>query len=42
MTNLADWGIYQNDDGQEPFHHESNIFVRRDSILNSYPLENIE
>jgi len=30
----AEWGICQNDDGQEPWIHESNIFINRDSILN--------
>ena len=41
-SNIADYGIYQNDDGQEPFHHESNIFINKDAILNSYDLENIK
>jgi hypothetical protein len=41
-SEIADYGIYQNDDGQEPFHHESNIFVNKDAILNSYNLENIK
>lgn len=29
----ADYGIAQNDDGQEPWIHESNIFINKDSIL---------
>lgn len=41
-SEIADYGIYQNDDGQEPFHHESNIFVNKDVILKSYNLENIK
>ena len=41
-SEIANYGIYQNDDGQEPFHHESNIFVNKNEILNAYPLENIK
>ena len=29
----AQYGISQNDDSQEPWIHESNIFIDRDSIL---------
>ena len=29
----ADWGVYQNDDGQEPYYHECNIYVQEESIL---------
>ena len=38
----ANYGIYKNNDGQEPYHHESNIYVDEDSILNAYPLDNIK
>jgi hypothetical protein len=31
----ADYGISQNDDGQEPWIHESNIFVEKESIINT-------
>ena len=31
----ADYGICQNDDGQEPWVHESNIFVNKQSILDT-------
>ena len=31
----ADYGVYQNDDGQEPWIHESNIFVNKQSILDT-------
>lgn len=29
----ADWGVSQNDDGQDPWIHEDNIFVNKNSIL---------
>lgn len=29
----AEWCVSQNDDGMEPFHHESNIYIDRQSIL---------
>lgn len=32
----ADFGISQNDDGQEPWIHEDNIFVNRESITNTF------
>ena len=31
----ADYGVCQNDDGQEPWIHESNIFVDKQSILDT-------
>ena len=31
----ADYGVYQNDDGQEPWIHESNIFIDKQSILDT-------
>lgn len=30
------WGIFQNDDGQEPWIHVDNIFIDRKSITNSF------
>lgn len=36
------WGIYQNDDGQEPFDHESNIFVDFQRIDEKQILEVIQ
>ncbi len=38
----VDWGISQNDDGQEPFHHESNIFVDKRTIDSAYDINNIK
>ena len=35
-TDNVSWGISQNDDGQEPWIHEDNIFVDRKSITNSF------
>lgn len=34
-ANNADYYICQNDDGQEPYHHETNIRIDRKSILNT-------
>jgi hypothetical protein len=31
----ADYGVCQNDDGQEPWIHESNIFIDKRTILNT-------
>ena len=31
----ADYGVCQNDDGQEPWIHESNIFIDKQSILDT-------
>lgn len=37
----VDYGIYQNDDGQEPFHRESNIFVDKSTIDNAFDIDEI-
>ena len=37
----VDYGIYQNDDGQEPFHHESNIFVDKRTIDNAFDIDEL-
>jgi len=42
ISENADYGIYQNDDGQEPYHHESNIYIDKKSILNAYSLDLIK
>jgi len=31
----ADYGVHQNDDGQEPWIHESNIFIDKQLILDT-------
>lgn len=36
------WGVYQNDDGQEPFHHQSNIFIDFQRIDEKEILEKIK
>jgi hypothetical protein len=37
----VNYGIYQNDDGQEPFHHESNIFVDNRTIDNAFDIDEL-
>lgn len=34
-ADVADYNIIQNDDGEEPFHHERNITVNRKEILDA-------
>lgn len=38
----VNYGIYQNDDGQEPFHHESNIFIDFGQVDEQELIENIK
>lgn len=42
ILDRVDYGIYQNDDGQEPYVHESNIFIDHSTIHNAYDLNDIK